>query len=185
MSAESNASPFMRVYYTYQRSEVSLKGDRPSISTVKSMNLEMPSDPRRRTSSVTRIYMIACQYCETRGERGHSHVSIVTALLGTVRKRLIDNPLYNPRQPSLVITFLKVPTTPACTFAGVPCRVASASLAISRRWICKRVRMTSCGYVATEAIILDAPEHARIIADDKGASEFPSICELSTCRQHR
>ena len=37
-----------------------------------------------------------------------THVNIVTALLGTVRNRLIDSPLYNDVHPSFAINFLVV-----------------------------------------------------------------------------
>ena len=44
-----------------------------------------------------------------------THVSMVTALLGTVRRRLIDNPLYNPVQPSFRMSLAVVYIIPLCT----------------------------------------------------------------------
>jgi hypothetical protein len=41
-----------------------------------------------------------------------THVAIVITLFGTVRIRLIDNPLYNAVQPSLTMIFLVVYTIP-------------------------------------------------------------------------
>jgi hypothetical protein len=45
--------------------------------------------------------------------------------------------------------------------------------------ICKRVRRTSWGYVASDAIILEAAEHIRIV-DGDSEDWFPSgsVCQL-------
>jgi hypothetical protein len=63
-----------------------------------------------------------------------THVSMVTALLGTVRRRLIDNPLYSPVQPSLRMSLVVVYMIPPRT-----CRLIMPSEDISsargRRWV--------------------------------------------------
>ena len=71
-----------------------------------------------------------------------THVNIVTALLGTVRNRLIDSPLYNDVHPSFTINFLVVYIMPprGCCLT-IPSEDRSS--AINRRCVCIRVRMTS------------------------------------------
>ena len=71
-----------------------------------------------------------------------THVNIVTALLGTVRSRLTDSPLYNDVHPSFAINFLVVYTIPprGCCLI-MPSEDKSS--AINRRCVCIRVRTTS------------------------------------------
>jgi hypothetical protein len=82
-----------------------------------------------------------------------TYLTIVTALFGIVRRRLIDNPLYNAVQPSLAIIFLVVFMIPRCKWV-----LTSEEAAKSSRWVCSRVLITSCGYVATDAAIFARPE---------------------------
>ena len=71
-----------------------------------------------------------------------THVNIVTALLGTVRNRLIDSPLYNDVHPSFTINFRVVNIIPprGCRLI-IPSEDKSS--AIGRRCVCIRVRTTS------------------------------------------
>jgi len=51
--------------------------------------------------------------------------------------------------------------------------------------ICNRVRRTSWGYVASDAIILEAAEHIRMVDGDR-EDWFPSgsDCQLSSSMEH-
>lgn len=90
-----------------------------------------------------------------------THVNIVTALLGTVRIKLTDNPLYNAVHPSFTMIFLVVYMTPRRVWAlTIPSEEASS--ANGRRWVCNRVRTTSCGYVVIDAVILAIAEQRRM-----------------------
>ena len=113
--------------------------------------------------------------CRTaRGEGGRTHVSIVTALLGTVRMRLIERPLYSADQPSFTMSLRVVRTIPA---RGCRLIIPSddASSASGRRCVWRRVRITSCGYVATDAVIFEMAEHRRIVLPVMGVSESRSV----------
>ena len=83
-------------------------------------------------------------------------MSIVTALLGTVRTRLTDNPRYIARPPSLRMIVFAIMITPGTR----PWVSTDASLA--RRNVCRRVRRTSCGYVANVAVIFASDEQPSI-----------------------
>jgi hypothetical protein len=87
-----------------------------------------------------------------------THDNIVTMLFGTVRNKLIDNPLYNDSQPSLTTIFLAVYIIPRRRW-DLTMPSEEASSAKGRRWVCNRVRTTSCGYVAIEAVIFAMAEH--------------------------
>jgi hypothetical protein len=43
------------------------------------------------------------------------------------------------------------------------------SIGLSLRTICNRVRNTSCGYVARDAIIFENAEHTRMVLGDREA----------------
>lgn len=98
---------------------------------------------------------------------------MVTALFGTVLIKLILNPLYNPDQPSLTTIFFAVYIVPRleCRFTIPSDDMSSAN---GRLCVCNRVRTTSCGYVATEAVIFAIAEQRRMARGESGASEEPS-----------
>lgn len=102
-----------------------------------------------------------------------TYVSIVTALFGTVLIKFMLNPLYNPDQPSLTTIFLAVYIVPRreCRFTIPSDDMSSAN---GRFCVCNRVRTTSCGYVATEAVIFAMAEQRRMARGEIGASEVPS-----------
>lgn len=115
-----------------------------------------------------------------------THVNMVTALFGTVRKRLIDNPLYKPRHPSSRTIRRAAWTSPLYLFVsfdfGFEFALATPSAPTipmpfpgrNRRCICKRVRTTSWGYVAMEAVILEIAEHRRMVLVVRGAEDVDS-----------
>ena len=103
-------------------------------------------------------------------KQGRTHVNIVTALFGTVRMRLIESPLYRPRQPSKCRIFLTVPTTPERLRGGM---LGS----MRRRCVWRRVRMTSCGYVAIDAIIFDVAEQSRMTCGGRGMPLLRRSCD--------
>lgn len=127
-----------------------------------------------------------------RKHKRHTHVNIVTALLGTVRNRFTDKPRYNPVQPSFTTSFRTVYIIPPrLTCRGfstnrasfeyiLPTRSADGyrftipseltSSANGRLCVCSRVRITSCGYVAMDAVILDT---ALQIKMSRGVRGFP------------
>lgn len=114
-----------------------------------------------------------------------TYVSIVTALFGTVLNRFTLNPLYNPDQPSLITIFLAVWIAPRreCRFTIPSEDMSSAN---GRFWVCNRVRTTSCGYVAIEAVIFAIAEQVRIVRGGSGTSEEPSrITNYVGMVQHR
>lgn len=108
----------------------------------------------------------------TNVERG-THVSIVTALFGTVLIKFTLNPLYKPDQPSLTTILFAVWIVPRreCRFTIPSDDMSSAS---GRLWVCNRVRTTSCGYVAIDAVIFATAEQARMARGEIGVSEEPS-----------
>lgn len=60
------------------------------------------------------------------------------------------------------------------------------SSANGRLWVCNRVRTTSCGYVAIEAVIFAIAEQRRIVRGVSGTSEEPSrIHNYVWMAQHR
>jgi hypothetical protein len=142
------------------------------------------------------------QHRSQHNKKAHTHVNIVTALLGTVRNRFTDKPLYSPVQPSFTTSFRTVYITPprrTCRGSStnrasfeyrLPTRFADGyrftipseltSSASGRLCVCSRVRITSCGYVAMDAVILDTALQINISRGAKGlpvsrATTGPSV----------
>ena len=94
---------------------------------------------------------------------------MVTALLGTVRTKFTESPRYSALHPSLTTILLAVRITPGVASGGV----AGFPLNSGLRSVCKRVRITSCGYVTIDAVILDIAEHWRNCVGVKDSGERP------------
>lgn len=105
-----------------------------------------------------------------------AYVSIVTALLGTVLIKFMLSPLYNPDQPSLITIFFAVYIVPRleCCLTIPSDDMSSANGLFC---VCNRVRTTSCGYVATEAVIFAIAEQTRMARGESGLSEGSSRVE--------
>lgn len=85
-------------------------------------------------------------------------MTIVTALFGTVRTRLTDSPRYSDRHPSLCTIVFAVLMIPG-TFGRM--WFVGDDLSISCLCVCSRVRRTSWGYVAIDAVIFATAEQPR------------------------
>lgn len=127
----------------------------------------------RGISSIVHTYMGCQSGMNLRQKDRGTYVSMVTALFGTVLSKFTLSPLYNPDQPSLITIFFAVYTTPRreCRFTIPSDDMSSDS---GRFCVCNRVRTTSCGYVAIEAVIFAIAEQRRIARGASGTSERPS-----------
>ena len=93
-------------------------------------------------------------------------MTIVTALFGTVRTKFTDKPRYSALHPSLMTIDLAVRIIPGVGSPGIPLKSGFRS-------VCSRVRITSCGYVTTDAVIFDIAEHSRNCVGESVSFERP------------
>lgn len=94
----------------------------------------------------------------------------MTALLGTVRTRFTDSPLYSPRHPSCRTMSVTVLITPARGWSVITSPRRALLTILFCVW--SRVRTTSCGYVVIEATIFDAAEQARNCLGVRSSDEW-------------